>query len=91
MTWDAERPCLGGVEPGDRRTVEQHDGAALGLVNPADDLDQRALATAVLTREAEHFARHDLEADVAQRFDAPEALRQVLELEQGPVRVWHGE
>ena len=53
----AERPRLRRVEAGDGRSVEHHDRATLGLVNPADDLDQRALAAAVLACEAEHLAR----------------------------------
>ena len=90
MTWMPSARAPGRVEPGDRRAVEHHDGAALGLVHSADELDQCTLAATVLAREAQHFARQDLEPDVPQGFDAAEGLREVLELEEGLVRIGHG-
>ena len=45
----------------------RHHASGGGLQNPADDLQQGALAAAVGPDQAEHFTLFDLEADIAQR------------------------
>ena len=69
-----------------------------GLIDAGDDLDQRALAAAVLAGDALHFAGQDFEVDILQRFDAAERdayvakrqdRRQVLGRGRRQ-RSWHG-
>jgi hypothetical protein len=55
--------------------------AAVGLVLAAEDLQQRALAGAVLAEQAHDLARPRLEADPVQRLDAGEHLADVVELQ----------
>ncbi len=66
----------------DRAALEEHGRALLGLMDAADDLDQRALAAAVLAGQAQHFAPPDVEADVVERFDAAELLGDVFEMQE---------
>ena len=70
---DAEVLRLAGAVEDDRLAVED-DLAAVRLVDPGEDLHQRALAGAVLPDEPEDFAGMDFEADVLQREHAGEAL-----------------
>ena len=44
----------------------ERDRAGVGLQHAGDEIDQRALAGAVLADEAVDLARQDLEVDVAQ-------------------------
>ncbi len=80
---DAQFPCLRRIQPLDRLTVHQHDGIRLRLIDTADDLDQRALAAAVLAGKAQHLAGHDVEPDGLERFYTAEYLGDIVELEQG--------
>ena len=50
-----------------RDAPARHNPSRGGLQDAADDLQQRALAAAVGSHQAEHFAAFDAEADVAQR------------------------
>ena len=55
---------------------------AVGLVLAAEDLQQRALARAVLAQQAHDLARAGLEAHPVQRLDAGEELADVVELQR---------
>jgi hypothetical protein len=50
-------------------------------VNPGHDLDQRRLAGAVVTEQADDLAGEEPQRDVAENLDAAERLRDVPELE----------
>ena len=62
--------------------VEDHAAAGLRLVDPADDLDQRALAAAVFADQAQHFADHQVKLHGLQRLDPAKGHGNVVELEQ---------
>ena len=55
-------------------------GAAIGLVEAAENLDQRGFARAVIPHQAEHLAAMQAQADVRQGRDRAEALTQMLGL-----------
>ena len=57
----------------DRLPVEP-DRAAVGLVDPGEDLDQRALARPVLADEGMDLARDEVERDVVERLGRGEPL-----------------
>ena len=57
----------------DLRSVDVN-GAAIRLVEPVEDLHQRALAGAVLAEQGQHFAGCDLEADIVIGDDGAEFL-----------------
>ena len=59
-----------------------HLGAGIGRIDAGDDLDQRALARAVLAGEAVHFPGQHLERDVLERAHAAEGLRDMREAER---------
>ncbi len=52
-----------------------------GFWKPDRDLDQRRLAGAVVAEQPKHLALAQVQVDVAQRADRPEALRDVLDAE----------
>ena len=71
---DTERPGVGG--PVDlRRLAIQKDRPAVGLVDAGQDLDQRALAGAVLADQGVDLAGQEGERDVVERLGRREALR----------------
>ena len=54
----------------------ERDGAGIWLQHPGHEIDQCALAGAVLTDEAVDLSRKDLEVDVAEDDIASKRLRQ---------------
>src|SRR4051794_18750918 len=72
--------CTGDAQAGhpvdvffeDRTTVKEHVAAG-GLVDPTDDVEQRALARAVRADEPARLASLDVKGNVAERGDATEA------------------
>jgi len=76
---DAERLRQRGCHGRDRLAVEEELGALLWLVDPRDDLDERALAAAVLPRQAMHLPRVDFKRHALQRAHAAEGHLDVLE------------
>ncbi|MDT4868833.1 hypothetical protein FQZ97_1038190 [compost metagenome] len=60
-------------------TVIFDRGAVGGAVDAGDDLDQRALAAAVLAGKAVHLARANVEAHILERLDATEGHVDVVE------------
>ena len=76
---DPDRPCLRRATDLDRLAVEE-DRPAVGLVDPGQDLDQGALAGAVLADEGVDLAGHQVERHVGQRLGGSEALRDATEL-----------
>ena len=56
--------------------------AGSGLIDARDDLDERALAAAVLAGEAMHLPAPDRERHVVERAHAAEAHRHVLEADR---------
>ena len=66
------------------------DRAGVGRVEPGDDLDQRRLAGAVVAEQPDDLVDADRDADVLQRADMVERLRDVLELEEVRRRRLHG-
>src|SRR5437764_3122422 len=54
------------------------EGATVGLVEAAQDLDQRRLPGAVVSYQAEHLAAMQLHADVDERGDGAEAFADVF-------------
>ena len=63
------------------RLAAQEHLALVGLLEAADDLHQRRLAGAVVAEQPQHLALAQVQADVAQRDDRPEALGDVLHAE----------
>jgi hypothetical protein len=57
------------------------DGAAVGLVDARDDLDQRRLAGAVVTDERDDLSRRHVEMDVGEGAYGAEALADPFEPE----------
>jgi hypothetical protein len=84
----------GRLRDGGRRDVPgpavQEDLAPVRVVGPAQDLDEGALAGAVLAHEREHLAAAQVERYVLQRVDARERLVDPLHLEQGRAGVGFG-
>ena len=79
---DAEPVRLVDGANGDGLAAEP-DRARVGLVYPGQDLDQSALARAVLPDEGVDLARSHAERDVLQRLDARKGLGQADDLERG--------
>ena len=71
---------LDGVEA-DALAADQHIAAVL-LVEPAQDLDERALAGSVVADEAEHLALAQDEVDAAEHDERAEPLRHAADLER---------
>ena len=65
------------------RLAEQSQLAVVGVQRAGEDLDEGALARAVLADQCVHFAARGLEVDVAERDDAAEALRHAARFEVG--------
>ncbi len=61
------------------RLAAEEQAALVGLLEAADDLHQRRLAGAVVAEQPQHLALAQVQAEVAQRDDGPEALRDVLD------------
>src|ERR1700733_14585724 len=70
-----------GVGPVERMAIER-DRARLVLQRAADAIDQRALARAVGSDEADALARIDRERDAIERDKAAEALAEIVDGEQ---------
>src|SRR6185437_7666933 len=66
----------------DRVSLDQ-DVSSVGRVEAAQDLDQRALAGAVVPDQPEHFALVQSEVDAAQDRERAEALGHAAHLEDG--------
>ena len=81
---DGDALALRVDRPEDRRLgpVPQ-DLAGIGLIDAAEDLDERALARAVLAGERMHAPALKGETDIAQDLDGPEAFRNAAKLDQG--------
>src|SRR5690606_19434877 len=72
---DGNPQALGRYRSQDRRLdAILHDAAGVRLMNAAENLDERALAGAVLTREAMHLAGAKGEIDVLEDLHRTEAL-----------------
>src|SRR6266536_4611056 len=78
---DAEPPCLARVRDGERLALEP-ELAAVCVVDPRDDLDQRRLAGAVVADDRVHLVVGEREVPVAKRDEAAEVLLDSLRLEQ---------
>ena len=76
---DAEGAGLGGPVDLDDLAVE-HDRPAVGLVDAGQDLDQRALARAVLADQGVDLAGDEVERDVVERLGGCEALGDPVQL-----------
>jgi hypothetical protein len=75
---DPERPRV--VDRAQLDLLALDDEAALvGLLEARDRLDERGLARAVVAEQAEDLALAQVQVDVAQRRDGPEALGDVLD------------
>ena len=72
---------FGGIGEGYRRAV-QADFTAVALVQPGDDLDQRAFAGAVGAEQGMHFAVLNVEVDTAKRDDPGKRLAQTRRTER---------
>ena len=76
---DAQRPRVRG--PADlRRLAVEADRSRVGLMDAGQDLDQRALAGAVLADQAVDLAGQQLQRDVVERLRRPESLRDAAQL-----------
>ena len=64
-----------------RALAMENDRAFLGVVDPVDHVQHRTLAGAVGTDDGPDFMLADIEGNVAERLDAPEAQRNVLQVE----------
>src|SRR6185437_13609858 len=71
---DPARPRVPRPREDDRLSLEQHL-ALVGYVHAGEDLDQRRLAGAVVSEHAGDLAGVHSQADVLERVDAPEVLR----------------
>jgi hypothetical protein len=60
----------------------QQDGAGIRAHGAGEDLDEGALAGAILAEQRMHFARGRAELGVAQRHDATVALRNARRVQQ---------
>ena len=65
----------------DALAADEHVAAVL-LVEPAQDLDERALAGSVVADEPEHLALAQDEVDAAEDDDRAEPLRHAAHLER---------
>ena len=75
---DAERArMVDGLE--DDRLASQQDPAGVGLVEAAENLQQRGLAGAVVAEQAEHLAAAQMQVHVGERRHRAEALGDVLD------------
>jgi hypothetical protein len=83
---DAERVGGGGLKVGERAAGER-EGAGVGLVGAGDDLDERALASAVLAEQGVNLAGLQIEIDAPEGPRAAERLGDLAEFEQ---RSGHG-
>ena len=63
------------------------DHAGIGRLGTGDDLDDRALAAAVLAQQVIDAPAPDREVDTAQRMDAAEALVHALDGEEHVVAI----
>jgi len=50
--------------------IAQPEAAFIGLVDPAEDFHQRALAGAIITDQRDDFAWHQVERNIIERADA---------------------
>ena len=83
---DGDAVILGLAQAGEPDLVAlEHDLAAVGArrVDPGQDLDERALARAVLAAQGEDLAAFQVEGDPVQGPDAGEVLGELAELEKG--------
>src|SRR5690606_13161410 len=80
---DAAAAVVEGARPGEVHAAEP-DGARRGPLEAGDQVERRGLAGAVGTDEPEDLAGSDREAEVADGLQAPEALAEALDLQQGP-------
>src|SRR3954469_4527778 len=65
------------------------EGATVGLVETAQDLDQRRLPGAIVADQAEHLAALQLHAHVDERGDGAKALADVLRLQDDGSVLFH--
>ena len=79
---DPERAGLRRTVDRDRLPVEE-DRPAVGLMDAGEDLDQRALARAVLADEGVDLARDEVERDVVERLGRRESLGDPAQLGAG--------
>ena len=77
---DAGRHRLAGGETGVAPTLED-DLAAVGLIGPGQDFDQRRLAGPILAEQRVNLPSAARKRDVAQRLDAAERLRDIQHFE----------
>src|SRR5262249_42861714 len=82
---ETEALRLGGIVQYDRRAIEQNC-AGVGRVDPGQNLDQGALARAILAGERMHLAGIEREGDAVEDFDVAEAFGDVAQLDQGRSR-----
>jgi hypothetical protein len=68
----------------ERVPVGIHERPTVGLVNPAEDLDQRRLARPVLADQRVHLAAVEVERDVLQRVHRPKRLAGVPDAQDRP-------
>src|SRR5256886_8326651 len=82
----ARHPELGHVGRRQPRAVAalEEDAALVGMVEAADDVEQRGLARAVGPDDGEDLPALDVQAHAAQREQSAEAHADPLHLEQGP-------
>src|SRR5260221_473669 len=71
-----------GREPGDALSIEKKQ-PLIRRVNAGEQVEQRGLARPVRSDQSKDLAARDRERNVLQRADAAEALRNVLDLQQG--------
>ena len=77
---DAQRAGLLDVHPRDSLAAEV-DLAFVRLVDAGDDLDERRLAGAVVTEQADDLAGPELQVHILENVHAPERLRDVAKLQ----------
>ena len=89
---DQREILVDGVDPERARVVDRaevhllavdEDPAGVGPVEPAQDLDQRRLAGAVVADQAEALSLAEAERDVDEGRDGAEALRDALDPDRG--------
>src|SRR6202044_2336918 len=72
------------------RTALEPDLAAIGGMQPGNDIDAGGLARAVRSDQAQHLARGQGKADAVERPEPAEALDQVPDLKNGGAVTGHG-
>ena len=77
----AQAPRQQGIRAVERQAGDG-DGTGVRTMGPRHDLDQRALAGAVLAHERVHLARAHVEIDAAERADGAERLGDAADLEE---------